>query len=328
MLGVVSQGTGQYNFDRDGNLLPAGEPARRNYATDEYEFYAQDSWRLGDKLTVNGGLRYSLASPPWETNGLQVSPNVSLGERFKQREADDGEGHPREHAARHPVSYLAGPENGRKGFYDWDKNNFAPRVSAAWTPTSRLVVRGGYSLVYDRIGPAARAELRRQRLVWPVHHHHESRLAAPTRTIPSVRFQGINVLPPSVPPPRRREASRQLRRTVRISYATIDDTLVTPYAHTFNAVASFELTKNFNIEAAYVGRQGRNLLVQRDLFMPLNLADPQSGTDYFTASTELIKQLEANGMDHTAVTPIAYFENMFPDAANAAQAWDDPTFAG
>ena len=93
-------------------------------------------------------------------------------------------------------------------------------------------------------------------------------------------------------------------------------------------MASFELTKNFNIEAAYVGRQGRNLLVQRDLFMPLNLVDPQSGTDYFTASTELIKQLEANGMDYTAVTPIAYFENLFPDAANAAQVWEDPTFAG
>ena len=103
MLGVVSAGTGQYNYDREGNLLPAGEAARRNYAMDEYEFYAQDSWRLGDKLTVNGGLRYSLASPPWETNGLQVSPNVSLGERFKEREEMMAQGDPGEHAARHPV---------------------------------------------------------------------------------------------------------------------------------------------------------------------------------------------------------------------------------
>ena len=134
-----------------------------------------------------------------------------------------------------------------------------------------------------------------------------------------MRFQGINVLPPSVPaaPP---GGFPQTPPETSDIYETIDDTLVTPYAHTFNAVASFELTKNFNIEAAYVGRQGRNLLVQRDLFMPLNLADPESGTDYFTASTELIKQLEANGFDHTAVTPIAYYENMFPDAANAAEA--------
>ena len=49
---------------------------------------------------------------------------------------------------------LAGPTNGKRGYYDWDKNNFAPRISAAWTPTDRLVVRGGYALVYDRIGLA------------------------------------------------------------------------------------------------------------------------------------------------------------------------------
>ena len=89
-------------------------------------------------------------------------------------------------------------------------------------------------------------------------------------------------------------------------------------------MANFELTKNFNIETAYVGRRGRNLLVQRDLFMPLNLSDPESGTDYFTASTALIKQLEANGIDYTAVTPIAYYENLFPDAANALRCADDP----
>ena len=60
---------------------------------------------------------------------------------------------------------LAGPKNGGKGFYDWDKNNFAPRVSALpgrrtpkagftkWlTGGDRMVVRGGYSKVFDRIG--------------------------------------------------------------------------------------------------------------------------------------------------------------------------------
>jgi hypothetical protein len=325
MLGVVSQGTGQYNLDREGNVLPAGELKRRNYAIDEYEFYAQDSWRIGDKLTINGGLRYSLASPPWETNGLQESPNVSLGERFKQREEMMARGIP-ENTLPDIQFVLAGPENGRKGFYDWDKNNFAPRVSAAWTPTSRLVVRGGYSLVYDRIGPAIARNFDTNGS-FGLSPIITSAFGGTNEDDPSVRFQGINVLPPSIPPPPQGGFPATPLDSSDI-FPTIDDTLVTPYAHTFNAVASFELTKNFNLEAAYVGRQARNLLVQRDLFMSLNLTDPQSGTDYFTASTELIKQLEANGMDHTAVTPIAYYENLFPDAANAAQVWEDPTFAG
>ena len=98
-------------------------------------------------------------------------------------------------------------------------------------------------------------------------------------------------------------------------YERIDDTLVTPYAHTFNAVASFELTKKFTIEAAYVGRLGRNLLVQRDMSMPLNLRDPQSGTDYFTAVERAHQAARGQRLRLTAVAPIPYFENMFPDAA-------------
>ena len=50
--------------------------------------------------------------------------------------------------------------------------------------------------------------------------------------------------------------------------------------------------------------------------MPLNLVDPASGIDYFTAATALITQLEANGLRRRrAVSPIPYWENLFPDAA-------------
>ena len=46
----------------------------RKYGSDEYEFYAQDSWKIGSSLTVTAGVRYSLFSPPWEVNGQQVAP--------------------------------------------------------------------------------------------------------------------------------------------------------------------------------------------------------------------------------------------------------------
>jgi hypothetical protein len=326
MLGVVSQANGQYNYDRAGNLLPVGDPARRNYAFDEYEFYAQDSWRLSERLTVTGGLRYSLASPPWETNGLQVAPNFNLGERFKQRQEMMAKGIP-ENTLPDIQFDLAGPANGKKGFYDWDKNNFAPRFAAAWTPTSRLVLRGGYSLVYDRIGPALAQNIDSEGS-FGLSTNLTSDFGAFNEDDPSVRYQGVSTLPPSVPaaPPGGFPQIPPIKPGG--VYQTIDDSLKTPYAHTFNAVATFELTKNLVIEAAYVGRQGRNQLIQRDMFMPLNLTDPQSGMDYFTAATALIKQLEANGMDPTAVTPIPYFENLFPDAVNAAQVWEDPTLAG
>ena len=123
----------------------------RVYGANEFELYAQDSWHVRDNLTVSAGLRYGLYSPPWEVNGQQVAPNVNLGEWFDQRVANMRAGIPS--SASEKITFVpGGPVNDGPGFYEWDKNNFAPRVSAAWTPTPSWVVRGGYGIVYDRIG--------------------------------------------------------------------------------------------------------------------------------------------------------------------------------
>ena len=55
LLGIISETTAYYNYDREGNVLPVGEPVRRRFATDEYEFYVQDSWKIGQTLTFSGG---------------------------------------------------------------------------------------------------------------------------------------------------------------------------------------------------------------------------------------------------------------------------------
>jgi hypothetical protein len=162
-LGVLSQANLAANYDREGNSLPVGQPIFREYASDEYEFYIQDSWRIRPNLTVTAGVRYSLYSPPYEVNGLQVAPTVSMGEWFNRRAEGMRNGVP---SNQDPiVSFdLAGPKNGRKGYYDWDTNNFAPRFAVAWTPDADsgflgwltggdwMVVRGGYSKVFDRVG--------------------------------------------------------------------------------------------------------------------------------------------------------------------------------
>ena len=135
-LGVLSQSTVRANYDREGTCCQPAAAVTREYGADEYEFYLQDSWRIGQNLTITGGVRYSLYSPPYEVNGLQVAPNISMGENFEQRRANMLAGIP---STASPIVQfdLAGPKNGGKGFYDWDKNNFAPRFSAAWTPRLR-----------------------------------------------------------------------------------------------------------------------------------------------------------------------------------------------
>ena len=61
---------------------------------------------------------------------------------------------------------LGGAANDGRPYFDRDNNNFSPRIAAAWAPRfeggllgklfgdAKMSIRGGYSLVYDRLGMA------------------------------------------------------------------------------------------------------------------------------------------------------------------------------
>jgi hypothetical protein len=319
LLGVLSQANARYNYNIDGSVIPLGTPTTRLYGADEYEFYVQDSWRVGDKLTVSGGIRYSLFSPPYEVNGVQVAPEFSLGEWFNDREANMKAGIPSNASPRIRV-VPSGPKNNGRGFYEWDKNNVAPRASFAWTPTPRDVFRGGYSLVYDRIGQGLATQFDTSGS-FGLATSLASTFGQAYELNPAVRFTDVNTIPavtlPSAPPAGFPATPRVGANQITNS---LDDTIVTPYSHVFNIVYGRDIGRDFGIEAAYVGRRGRNQLVRRDLAMPLNLTDTRSGVDYFTAARQLIDAARnispgAGASAYTAIGPIAYWENLFPGAA-------------
>lgn len=332
ILGVLSQSTQRANYDRDGQPLPAGTAVARTFGSDEFEFYVQDSWQIGPALTVTGGIRYSLNSPPYEVNGLQVAPTTSMGAWFDERVRHMQQGIPS--SASPIISFdLAGPKNGRSGFYHWDKNNIAPRIAAAWTPSVQspflrwltgdgsLVVRGGYSKVFDRVGLGL-ATNSDDGYAFGMSTSIDSPFGAQYEEDPAVRFTDVTTLPPTVPqapaggfpqtPPLRAGNLTQ----------TIDDTLVTPSAHVVSAIVGRELSGKMSVEAGYVGRFGRDQLVRRDIAMPLNLVDTRSGMDYFSAARSAITAAQTYGAtgrsptaDFAALPPIPYWENLFPAAA-------------
>ncbi|HEU4873467.1 MAG TPA: carboxypeptidase-like regulatory domain-containing protein [Pyrinomonadaceae bacterium] len=330
VLGRYSQYSFNVNYDLDGDLLPVGAPSVRTFATEEYEFYGLDSWRIKPNLTITGGLRWGYNTPVYETEGFQVTPDVSLGEFFQRRVAGAESGRPVNDLI---TLDLAGPVNDRPGFYDKDLNNFAPSIAVAWSPDfgdnwfgrlvgreGRSVVRGGFRMVYDRIGSALAVSFDLNNALGFASSATLSANTINTTTRLGPLFTGLdqnfrggtftNFLP--VPGPITFPLSHPADEAQRIEQ-TLDDTLTTPTQYTWNASYGRELPKGFSVEASYVGRMGRDLMIVRDIMHLNNLKDPTSGQTWYDAAA-VFADLRARNIpfDSSQVPRIPFFENLFP----------------
>lgn len=89
------------------------------------EYFAQDDWRLSDRITLNAGVRYTLNFPSGEKNDQVAIFNLDT----EQLEYAGRDGQPR--AAR-----------------QLHKLNFGPRLGIVARVTDKTVVRTGYGLVW------------------------------------------------------------------------------------------------------------------------------------------------------------------------------------
>lgn len=360
MFGMVSDVIANYNYDKSDNLLGGGAPGvpvSRKYGLNWYEFYGQDSWRVKPNLTVTYGVRWSLFPPPWEVNGFQASPtcdpaannpatggvgcptwSYNLGTEFDHNAQvmHQGIGYD----ATPLVSFiLGGPGNPGPGFYNFEKSDFSPRFSFAYSPrphggwlkslfgdSDKTVIRGGFSKVYDRAG---------MQLLSTFDANAPGGLAATVQnpccaaTVPAglgtagtpydtadgvPRITNINQVPTTnifgdvfkAPNPQSGAFPQAPAPYANAITWGIDQSIKTPYAYAFDLSIGRELPKRFSLQLTYVNRLGRNLLTQRDLRQPIDLYDPQSGVDYFSAATALAKvaqqQIAGGGINPSVVT--------------------------
>ena len=345
MLGSVTEVDATYNYDKQGHLLAQGAPLQRHFGVDEYEFYAQDAFRIKPNLTLTYGLRYELMSPPWETTGLQVAPNINMGQWFQQRSINMWNGIP---SSQDPLIQfaLAGPANGKPGYYNWDKHNFAPRLALAYSPRpssgffkslfgegDKTSIRVGAGIVYDRIGAG---------LLSTFDHSGSFGLStgltnpAGIQTLDCApRLTSLNVIPTSdctgtqlfipAPPGGFPQAPPSTLDSGGFAIAWgLDNSIKTPYSYMLDFSITRELPRNVTLEVSYVGHLAHRLLVQEDLAMPLDLVDKKTGIDYFKA-VDRLNQLGQANTPASAITPAlvgptaAYWTDMMqPVAAGGA----------
>jgi hypothetical protein len=330
LVGMVTEGDAVYNYDKTGQSLAFGDPLVRKFRWNEYEWYGQDAWKITKNLTLTYGLRWTLLQPPAETDGTQVGACVlngntcsplSLTDWLNESAAQGATGGAAINAPH--ISFAPnGRVNGKADFWNWEKNDVAPRVSIAWAPDfgdgwlgrlfgqkGQTSIRGGYSLVYDHFGAAT------------VNSYDSSGsygLSSQVTNIPgsvsvssAPRFTGLTDIPAGLLPPAPPGGfpATPPDDAFAISWG-LDRSMRTPYSHAIDFSISRELTHDMSLDLAYVGRFSRRLPEQEDVAMPLNLKDPKSGMDYFTAATMLSK-LGYAGTPVQNVKPIPYFENVF-----------------
>ncbi|HQR37231.1 MAG TPA: carboxypeptidase regulatory-like domain-containing protein [Blastocatellia bacterium] len=322
-LGLLDYVFVQYSYDKTGAALPVGSPVKRNFAANEFEFYVGDSWRIRPNLTINAGVRYSLYSPPWEVNGLQVTPTIPLGEWSAQRIANAATGVPS--SASPAVTFnLAGPANGQPGYYPWDKNNFAPRVSVNWSPDwdsgflakltggpGQTSIRGGFGVFYEHIGAGLANTFDRDGSVGLATGLENPSGAYSVSESP--RYTQDLALPPLPPPPPGGFPSTLAPDSFAITFG-LDNNIVTPIDYTFDFSISREIPGNMVLEAAYVGRIAHNRLAQSDLAQPTDFTDPQSGQTWYQVA-HIMEGWLAQSKGLNQIPNLPYFENLYPGLA-------------
>ncbi len=329
LLGPITQIDALYNFDIQGNLLPQGTGIRRKYASEEYELYAQDSWRVSRGLTVTAGLRFSIMPPVYEANHLQTSPDVNLTDWFNERGSLAAQGLPQSMAPK--IKYLLANQPGGRPLYETQRD-LAPRLAVAYSPQSssglskwlfggpgRTAIRAGAGIFYDLFGQGLIRAYDLNSFGLSSRLTPPPTSASPTSDIATApRYTGFTELPTAFLPPPPQGGFPQTAPDIYDVKAGVDQSIKSPYSINLDFSIGREFSHGLFVQGSYVGRLSRRSLIRDDIAMPTNLVDPASGVSYFQAA-QMMSKLARAGTSPSAVAKIPYFENIFPGYADSGR---------
>ena len=331
VLGLVNDDFHTDLFDRKGNYLAAGTPQVRSFVEHDFSLYAGDTFRLTHALTLNFGVRYENFRPPYESHGLQVTSTVPLTKYFAERNALQAQGIPQNQMPNATLQWdLNGPANGKPTWWSPSNLNFAPRIGIAYAPakTAGLLgkifgeqgaLRVGAAMVYDRFGSDLITQYDQYGSIgmatsgnFPTSYSFSTSPryngAAPVLTPPAA--ETFPVTPPNI-------------AAIAGEFMGVAPNLKPPYSYVFNASFARELPGKLTFEIGYAGRLSRRLLLQGDVYTPLEyFKDPSSGITW-EQNAMTVRKLHDAGLTTDAVKnnpslvpTLPFVENMWPGLAN------------
>jgi outer membrane receptor protein involved in Fe transport len=212
-------------------------------------YYAQDDWKVNDKLTLNLGVRYEYATPQWEEGNhlanfdpvSKTMVNATSGDIFQR-------------ALVHP-----------------DRNNWAPRVGLAYRATPKTVVRSGFGTSYIHFNRLGGENL----LTYNGPSVIDTSINNPdpsTAPICAADVAASNCFRPTALGYTANMISPALFKTANTQVRYTPSNNRTGYVMSWHLSVQQELAKDLILEVAYVGNRGVKLMILADA----NQARPQN----------------------------------------------------
>lgn len=346
LMGVESEVDGVFNYKigaSGGTQIGQSLPILRHWAVDNYNFFFQDTWKIGRNISFTYGLNYQLMTPMTETAGQEVTPTVNMGQWFNARQAAMYKGIPDNQVMGGTLIGFgpAGSPYGKAGLYNTQTKNFAPRLGVAWTPHAdsgwlnkvfgedKTSIRAGAGMYYQNFGPEL-AQFYSSSGEYGVSTTVSNPSASlPLASAPRIgsSLSDMNVIPLNL------LSSLNLAPASSISFPQtpppgsfnigqgIDQSIKTPYSYAVDFSVQRQLPGKMTLDVAYVGHFAHRLLVLDDVAAPMNLVDPKSGISYYAAARQL-SSLWRQGVGEGSInastlgSTAQYWQNMFTPQAS------------
>lgn len=254
--------------------------SQRNFKVNDYDGYFQDDIHVTRTLTVNAGLRWDIYGQVSDSQGRfadfwpQLASNIfpASGQTYS------GFVVPSNYQGTPPAGVVV---NGNKTFAGdpiaW--NNLGPRLGFSWqTPMSKLVLRGGYGIYYGRTSISDSYQFILDE-PFEISQTNSATLASQatfqdpwTPGAPSTLSSYPNWVP------------RTPNSTITLNLPS--PTFKAPMVQQYSTNLQYALTSSTMLQAGYVGTEGSNIEVTRNINQPTLTVNPEStAASSFTGPT-------------------------------------------